>query len=242
MPIFRANSKLVYFAHVPKCAGTSMLQYLQSRFGAVAFHDGSFHAVPEEYRWSRTSPQHIDAKTLARMFPEGFFDASFAIVRHPVSRLISAFHFQREVERIVTEDEAFGTWIARIAEKRAKDPFLYDNHTRAMDEIVPDGAKVFHLEDGSDQFIDWLDKLASDEKGPRTLPRVNERKATGHRKTGKTMPTADDIELIAKIYARDFERFGYEPHTYRHGRSSPSRGAETRPTPIKGILRAIGLS
>lgn len=241
MPMFRANSKLVYFAHVPKCAGSSMLKYLRDRFGAVAFHDGKFHFVPEAARWSRTSPQHIDAETLDRMFPQGFFDASFAIVRHPVSRLISAYHFQQDVEQSVPKDMNFHDWVESITAARAKDPFVFDNHVRPMDEIVPEGAKIFQLEQGFDPFIAWLDEISGNTDGPRALPKVNERGAHGNGKTNRTAPTPAEIDLIAKIYARDFERFGYTPDM-RQSRSGSTKTPPPAQTPIKGILRALGLS
>jgi hypothetical protein len=234
--MFRANAKLVYFAHVPKCAGSSMLHYLRDRFGAVAFHDGKFHSVPEAARWSKTSPQHVDAETLGRMFPEGFFDATFAIVRHPVSRLISAFHFQQDIEQSVPADMSFHDWLESITMSRASDPFVFDNHVRPMDDIVPAGAKFFHLESGFDPFIAWLDELAGNTYGARALPKVNERGASDRRKSGKTVPTPEEIDLIAKIYAGDFERFGYVPDEI--GRVGTPRSEK----PIKGILRALGLS
>lgn len=242
MPIFRAGSKLVYFAHVPKCAGSSMLQYLQDRFGAVAFHDPARHTLPEDRRWSRTSPQHVDVQSLGRLFPDGFFDASFAIVRHPVSRLVSAFHFQREVERRVAEGVTFGAWLEDAAAKRADQPFIYDNHTRPMDEIVPSWSTVFHLEDGFEPFITWLDEMTGDATGPRALPKVNERKSSNRHKTAKTEPTADEIRLIAKLYARDFERFGYDPEAYGQRRPAAREAEPPAQRPIKGLLRAIGLS
>jgi hypothetical protein len=37
MPIFRVNEKIVFFCHVPKCAGTAVNLYLQARFGKLAF-------------------------------------------------------------------------------------------------------------------------------------------------------------------------------------------------------------
>lgn len=242
MPMFRANSKLVYFAHVPKCAGSSMLRYLQDRFGTVAFHDAAFHAVPEDRRWTKTSPQHVDAKTLARMFPEGFFDASFAIVRHPVSRLVSAFDFQREVEESVPKDVTFGAWIEKTTAERVDSPFIFDNHTRPMDELVPAGAATFKLEAGFAPFIAWLDELTGDAGGPRSLPKVNERGGSDRQKADKTTPTPAEIKLIAKIYARDFERFEYDPQEFRPSDPVPSGNEKPGQKPIKGILRALGLS
>lgn len=241
MPIFRAGSKLVYFAHVPKCAGSSMLHYLRDRFGTVAFHNGRFHYIPEEARWSRTSPQHIDAETLAQMFPEGFFDASFAIVRHPVSRMVSAYHFQQDVEKSVARNMTFHDWLESIAAARAKDPFVFDNHVRPMDEIVPEGAKIFQLEKGFDPFIGWLDEISGKADGQRELPKVNERGTHKKGNAGKLVPTVAEVDLVAKIYARDFERFGYSIDSRKYP-SGAEPAQPSRKTPLNVILRVLRLS
>ncbi len=112
-----------------------------------------------------------------------------------------------------------------------------------MDEIVPAGAQVFRMEAGFDPFIAWLDELTGDTDGPRALPKVNERRASSRSKTAKTTPSPADIKLVARYYGADFERFGYDPEVFGQGRSSSSKTATSpTPRPIKGILRAIGLS
>ena len=65
MPFFRLRQQLIYFAHVPKCAGTSVEAYLQRRFGALAFRD-QFHYRDPGPRWTVTSPQHVTAADLER--------------------------------------------------------------------------------------------------------------------------------------------------------------------------------
>lgn len=210
MPILRAGGRLVYYAHVPKCAGSALEHYLEARFGPLGFLDARHTAIPKDRRWSRTSPQHVDAETLGRLFPPGFFDATFAVVRHPEARIVSAFHFQREVEATISLNVSFGEWLEDLLDAREEDPFLHDNHTRPMAEIVPDGATVFHLEHGLDAIIPWFDAFTGDEAGPRAIPKVNERGA--HAKTGADIAlTEADRIRIAEIFAVDFARFGYIP-------------------------------
>lgn len=241
MPMFRTGTQVMYFAHVPKCAGSSMVHYLQDRFGTLAFHDDSFHWVPEVQRWSRTSPQHINVEALNRMFPEEFFDMAFAVVRHPVSRLVSAYHFQLEVEKRITSETSFGDWLKSLKNMQAKNPYMLDNHTRPMDDIVPEKAKVFYLEDGFDAFIDWLDQITGSADGPRTMASVNERGANGTGKSQKIVPTPEEIDLIAQIYARDFERFGYTPEQPKQsGRPKAGPQAKGRGG-LKQILKSLGL-
>jgi len=244
MPIFRAGSQMFYFAHVPKCAGSSMVHYLQDRFGALAFHDDSFHFAEEPMRWSKTSPQHINIDALNRLFPDGFFDASFAVVRHPVARLISSYHFQFEVERRISADTSFGAWIENVAEQRAKEPYVFDNHTRPMDDIVPPDAKIFQLEQGFDDFVSWLDQVTGNTDGPRALEIKNKRGAHRQQTTAKIVPTPEEIELVANIYARDFERFGYTEEmnisSCQQARSSAIKHSFGQSA--KQILRGMGIS
>ncbi len=123
MPVFRIDNRLVLFAHVPKCAGTSIELYLEQRFGEVGMMDRQFMRKAPQLRWSRTSPQHVDTATLTHLLPLSFFDAVFAVVRHPVDRLISVFRFQRDVEKTLPGLISFDTWLDDVALYRARNPF-----------------------------------------------------------------------------------------------------------------------
>jgi hypothetical protein len=210
MPIVRAGPYLVYFAHVPKCGGSAIEAYLGKRFGRIALLDTRHHARSADKRWSRTSPQHISLEVRDRLFPEGFFDYSFAVVRHPVARLVSAYHFQKEIEQLPSARVGFSDWLETLPEMMEEDPFVFDNHTRPMVELVPQDAKIFHLEHGLDALVPWFDDITGRKDAPRALRPANERK---DRKGGgtKVTPSDRDIALIEKLYAADFARFGYTP-------------------------------
>jgi len=208
MPFFKVASKLVYFAHVPKCAGSAVENYLGARFGDIAFLDRFYLSQPEPNRWSKSSPQHIDAASLQRLIPLSLFDAVFAVVRHPATRLVSVYRFQRDVERSIPSQQSFSDWLGSLAGKRQASAFVYDNHIRPMSDLVPDNAKVFRLEDGLDRVVSWLDDLAGSSDGPRGVPIVNK---SGAPQEGRAVrPSDGDRRLIAEIFAVDFERFGYD--------------------------------
>jgi len=211
MPIFRTGRDLVYYAHVPKCGGSSIATYLLDRFGALAFHDDAFLLKPTEQRWTASSPQHVDAKTLERLIPLSFFDAIFTIVRHPVGRAVSTYHFQLEVERSIPEGTGFTQWLDGIEAKRAARPFLHDNHVRPMSELVPSGATVFYMEHGLNALIPWLDALTGTTAGPRAIVPENVRGAFVKTASARIKPSQTDLAMIAEIYAEDFRRFGYVP-------------------------------
>jgi hypothetical protein len=213
MPFFRTAGKLVYYAHVPKCGGSAVARYIAQRFGPLAFHDSGFLRRPAAARWTRSSPQHVDAATLARLIPPALFDASFAVVRHPVARIVSTYHFQREVEGTIPPNLPFAEWLAQLAPDDPAEPFAYDNHIRPMTDIVPAGATVFHLEHGLDALVPWFDAVAGNAEGPRAILPENERGARGGAAGERARPTAADVARIAQLYAADFARFGYAPQT-----------------------------
>ena len=217
MPFFRSTAKVIYFAHVPKCGGSAVETYLRLRFGEVAFLEQDFYALPASRRWGRSSAQHIPLDTLNRLFPAEFFDASFAVVRHPVERLVSEYHFLRDSLRLIEQAESFSSWVGHLDRAIAKDPWLYDNHLRPMVDLVPGNATVFRLEDGLDHVISYLDGLV----GACDRPLRFERDFTRDPSIVKVVPSADDIATIERLYHQDFERFGYTRQTT----ASPDRPA-----------------
>jgi len=209
MPLIRSGALLIHFAHVPKCGGSAVEAYLKARFGGVAMLDDRLHFQPPEQRWSRTSPQHMSLETHKRLFPDGFIDHSFAAVRHPVARIVSVFHFQREIEKKPSAQVSFSVWLETLPRMMRDDPFIFDNHARPMSELVPEGAKIFHLEHGLDAMVPWFDGLTQTTDGPRAVRPTNERKSRGG--PPKVKPSADDLQVIGEIYADDFSHFGYVP-------------------------------
>ena len=210
MPLFKIEERLVYYAHVPKCGGSSIASYIRERFGPLGFHDNAYLQQPPDQRWTASSPQHVDARNLERLIPLTFFSAAFSIVRHPVGRAISTYHFQLEVEKSIPEGTSFSDWLRNLSETHAKSPFAFDNHTRPMSEIVPEGATVFHMEHGLDALVPWFDALAKNQNGPRAIVPENVRGDHIKVNTARVAPNQDDLQLISEIYALDFKRFSYK--------------------------------
>ncbi|PWJ13245.1 sulfotransferase family protein [Jannaschia seohaensis] len=213
MPFFRSGDKLIYFIHVPKCAGTSVEFYLAERFGPLAFKDSEHYRRPERERWSKSSPQHVLLPDLTRLVPLEMFDAMFAVVRHPVDRMASAYLFKREVERQVPPEMSFDAWLDGLEAVRAEDPYALDNHVCAAVEFVPEeGAAVFRLEDGLGALVEWLDTQVGSADGPREIGHKQNRANWYARRNKPTAEFSVGPEARARIremYALDFERFGY---------------------------------
>lgn len=230
MPVFRIADSLHYYAHVPKCGGSSVEAYLKARFGTLAFLDTRFLSLPEARRWNRSSPQHLPWDAFTRLVPADWIVSSFAVVRHPVNRLVSAFQFQVEVEGTVAPlwsiDEWFDDWLKRAEEE----PFLYDNHLSPQSAIVPPKATVFRLEDGLDAIVPYLDRLAGNTKGPRSVPAENVRQMGVKPDAERLKPSAETLARVMTFYAEDFARFGY-------AETPPPKSARGVPRPRR--LRAL---
>ncbi len=209
MPFFKAAGKLVYYAHVPKCGGSSIASYITDRFGPLAFHENRYLDVAEPQRWTKSSPQHVDALVLERLLPLSLFDAVFTVVRHPVPRLVSTYHFQLELQKSIPESTSFSAWLDQLDPNPVATPFAYDNHIRPMSKIVPEGAAVFHMEHGLDALVGWFDLLEGKIGAQRAL--IPENRRGDHVKTGtaRVKPSAADLARIHHLYREDFDRFGY---------------------------------
>lgn len=214
MAIVQINSKLVFFAHIPRCGGSAIEEYLAERFGTLGFLDRFHLQVAQEERWSATSPQHITAAAMERLIPTQFFAARFSMVRHPVDRLVSVYLYQRDMENKIPKTQSFGSWLDELPERRLRSPFFYDNHVRPMGNFITRDTEVFRLEEGMGPVIVWLDKLAGNSDGPRRVQRVHTytQVMTAYAKNPGPRPVVTDLERrkIRTQYAADFERFGYE--------------------------------
>lgn len=215
MPIIRISGRLIYFAHVPRSGGTSLELYMAARFGPLALRVGDYLDRPPAERWTRTAPQHVSAADLARLFPADFFDDSFALVRHPVARLASVFRFQRDVEGRIGKGKSFEAWLEQLPDQQARHPYLFDNHTRPMADMVPQGARIFRLEAGMDKVIAWLDDLAGATAPDLVLKEKNnyaKRVAWAGIEPGPAPEVTDRvIDMVTTRYEADFDRFGYAP-------------------------------
>lgn len=217
MPIVKTPAGLLYFAHVPKCAGTTVEGYLGARFGNKqrAMINPIYMRTAPHLRWSRSSPQHVEAEHLMAMFPEPFFDGWFALVRHPVVRLRSVFRYQRDVEARIPADESFSRWLGLLRDRWVLNPWYLDNHPRPMDDMVPEPCTVFRLEDGTEAIVDWIDAFVGAADGPRAISvhhTLDQQLKARGRGRGEAIDITDaDIDRILDLYAADFTRFGYAP-------------------------------
>lgn len=228
MPIFRLNGKIVYFAHIPKCAGTTVEASLKNFGCKISFHDSDqFEKNPNA--WHKSAPQHILESQLNILFDKSFFDYRFAVVRHPVSRFLSAYNYNRyRIGRTVSITRFLGKVERSLG---GKDEYLkkkLGHHFFPSVFFLSSDVKIFYLEDGIENIFRQIsndlnaniapskdeNKLKYDKIFLRGSPFVKRLKKTFF----PPSPTIDslsfdDLVRIERLYAADFKALHYEQNS-----------------------------
>lgn len=217
MPIFRSGNLLIYFAHIPKCGGTSIESTLTNSGYKLSFFDHK-HWQRDDALWQRSSPQHILASDLQRLFHTDIFDYKFTIFRDPVARFLSAFnHNRHRIGRTVP----LRRFIKRLEENRKnKNDYFgayFDNHFVPASRFIPDETEIFLLDDGMGEIIKKLsERLQKKLESPSAQNRLDYdsiRSGTGRRGVIKRYvfppsPKMEDLEeslksRILRLYDED---------------------------------------
>ena len=208
MPVVRLQNKICHFAHIPKCGGTSVETYFNQLGASVAFSDGKFVSHPAIIPWNISSPQHIDAGSLSRLFPNTFFDFAFAVVRNPYSRFLSAFKFQVFRERKIDKSIDINDFINNDLEAAAMGIGLYDNHFKSQSSfLLPQlSYEFFKLENGLRPVKKYID---ANFLGVPVDMRIN-KKNQGVKPNHKFVMSEQSKNTIRHIYKHDFEKFQYD--------------------------------
>lgn len=220
MPFFHVAGAAIYFAHVPRCGGTSVEDAIAACGVSLSFLDRK-HLDGRREPWTRTSPQHALAADIERLFSADYFDHAFAVVRDPAARFVSAFNFNRE-NGLIEAETPVADFVARLEDSGDGLAGSFDNHFAPASAFVPQGAVVFHLEDGLAGLEAWL-AAHGDETFAPTIGVKNAKsrslKAYG-RRAQRMIGLAPEVKPIAladlddamrarlkRVYAADYHRF-----------------------------------
>ena len=201
---FMPNTKLIYFIHIPKCAGTSIEEFFINNHIQPSFLDKKFNN--NKINWNRSSPQHIHAETFDNLFSDNFFDFVFTFTRHPIKRLISAYTFNHTKGKI-NEKWDINELVSHLADS-VFEPNCSDNHFLPMTHFVSKkyNPKIFKLENGFDEFMSWFEKASGLHIPHRNIEKTNVSPMIDPKLKALS---SKSVELIHNIYHEDFVRFGY---------------------------------
>jgi hypothetical protein len=210
------------FVHVPKSAGTSVTSVLSKlstvldiEIGGSVFGEAIAPAYVQRHRISKHSP----ARELRSLLGEQLWAryTSFAVVRHPLTRLASAYRFLRSWDspqnELFTRVNAFGSfqvfvesdlWITEDGPDRVFRPqanWLTELDSDAL--VVDTLCKVESLDEDFFRLLKLLGVKAS--RLPSQLPTIN---AT--RPEALLALPGRLLDKVAERYAIDLRLFGYE--------------------------------
>lgn len=206
MPAFRHDGALHWFAQVPRCAGSAVTAHLAARFGPLAFHEPGRHGAE---RWTRTLPQVVTWSDLGHLVPEGWFASCFAVVRHPLDRIVSVYNDQAARQHRVARGVAIDDWFEQKLRAFRDDPYLLENHLRPQSAFVPEGAVCFRLEDGLEALGAWLDAHFGPAPDAPPLRQIRHElpRAAGFAPSAEVPNRL--IRRVREVHGEDYERFGY---------------------------------
>lgn len=205
MPIFQFDSKLVYYAHIPKTAGTTIGKLLCKAGAKQHFVASLAHRAPKQTRFVNLPPQHITTEHFDALFDASGFAGVFAFSRHPEDRMISEYRF-RHVRGGIHPKLSFADWVQFTVAAYGRFPYLLEGHILPQHQFLIPGTKIFKLEEGFDRFFAWAGEvLGVDVRQNGVVERYNASSDC------EVHLTCESRALINTFYERDFEVLGYAP-------------------------------
>lgn len=213
MPIFTKSTRRVYFAHIPKTAGSAIcLAFLRSgwsianvdtrarpgRLGAILAQEAGLTEIPFEGTRDGldTDAQHAPHHVWQGWGP---FETSFAIVRHPADRYLSALRYKFSRRRRLASFARFRRRVARdLLISLDGDGVPRPRVFRHQIDYLGPGTEVVRYED------DWPARLVRRfDLAPGSLDAVN----VGQGPAPELQPS--EAALVLGLYRSDFSRLGY---------------------------------
>lgn len=211
------------FVHVPKTAGTALMQALEpfstnpkrTLVGSVLRRLPIVEAPEKAYLRGHEPAFRMRAKLSPQVFDRFF---RFAVVRNPYDHAVSHYEFMKQfrIERLAARVRKMS--FVEFLRFRMKRPFWTDTifaHQPEQSWFVADHDnrllvnRILYYETLQSDF----ERLAADLRlGEVTLRKVNPTKTKAETRSFASYADyydAESLELVRQIYARDFGNFGY---------------------------------
>lgn len=158
MPVFEKDDRRVYFAHIPKAAGTSVYVLFarnnwkianlalnpKNGIGKLLLAEFNIHQLQIEGNLEnlKTSIQHASEDIWNHWGP---FHSSFAISRHPEARYLSAVKFRYNL--VPNRTESFEDFrealLSKLLNRYHRKNEIFDGHFRPQHMYIQENSKIF---------------------------------------------------------------------------------------------------
>ena len=208
MPIVSNNNTICHFAHIPKCAGSSIEHYLENHNIKLAFLDRTFDAASKS--WNISSPQHIDGYSLSRLFPGDFFDLGFAISRDPITRFISAFK-HHIFQKNIPNTQNINLFIKDELPNLTNEIGIFDNHFLPQSKFLIPGMsyQIFKLENDLVSVKHYIDQNLLGFDSSKKILHYNADRSQNIIKSKQLEIDFIAMDILKELYSEDYSILKY---------------------------------
>ena len=179
----------LFFCHIPKAAGQSIIKLFERERWTADWSIMDAQTLHPNYFEIRLHYKRQDQKP----------PPSFAICRHPMRRIESAFAHNKRAENP-------GDMFRQLEELESGQIFtIWQKHLRPASDLVLDTTKIFHFEDGLEQAVAKMASL-------RWIPykaKIEHIAKTKKQKLDWSKAPSHIVDKIMRVYAQDYYHFGY---------------------------------
>jgi len=137
MPVFTKDDQKILYVHVPKTAGSSVLNLFKDNGYEISYFDeGSVRPFK-----GLCGSQHIHTELIKEEFDLSEFSYIFSIYRDPVDRLISEYTWR--CSKGGQRYPSLKYWVELIFDLYDQDNYVNDNHIRPQNEFYFDECDVY---------------------------------------------------------------------------------------------------
>lgn len=197
MPIIEKGNTRILFVHIPKNGGTTIERWL-GKTARLMFYD---EYPPPIYR---VSPQHLPVSILKRLFGDGWWHYSFALIRNPYARAESEYFYRIKMGDKGLPD--FSSWLIENINSTKENPFHMDNHFQTQTYFIDKSVEIYRLEDGLDSIVSKISAMLG-------IPGPSSNSKDNLSEKSEVIWSGQAVEIFNSFYGADFSLFGYPMKT-----------------------------